>query len=302
MKKPEFLKEGDKVAIVSTARKVSKTELEYAENILKSWGLNVIYGNTVEAEENQFAGSDIVRAKDFQVMMDSPEVKAIWCARGGYGTVRMIDQLDFSLFAQNPKWVVGYSDITVLHSELHNLGVMSLHAQMPVQLEEKSAESAESIRKVLFGEEYEVQFKNDSSLNRAGQATGSLIGGNLSVLYSLCGSFSAIKTAGKILFIEDLDEYVYHIDRMMMNLKRNGMLSELRALLIGGMSDMHDNAIPFGKTAEEIIFDAVKEYDYPVYFGVPAGHIPDNRALIFGEKVVLKPKEDTVVMHFLNKT
>lgn len=301
MKKPEFLKKGDRVAIVSTARKVSKTELKYAENMLKSWGLHVVYGNTVEAEENQFAGSDILRAEDFQAMMDDPGIKAIWCARGGYGTVRMVDQLDFSEFVQKPKWIIGYSDITVLHSHLHNLGIMSLHAQMPVQLEEKTAESAESIRKVLFGEEYEVQFKNDSSLNRSGGATGSLTGGNLSVLYSLCGSSSAIKTAKKILFIEDLDEYVYHIDRMMMNLKRNGMLSELRALLIGGMSDMHDNAIPFGKTAEEIIFDAVKEYDYPVYFGVPAGHIPDNRALIFGEKVVLKPEEDKVFMRFLNE-
>lgn len=298
MKRPKYLQKEDTIAIVSTARKVEKSELDFALNLLSKWGLKVILGNSIGAEENQFAGSDSLRAKDFQEMMDNPKVKAIWCARGGYGTVRMIDKLDFSRFVENPKWIIGYSDITVLHSHLHNLEIMSLHAQMPVQMEEKSPESAESIRRVLFGEKYQFSFKSNSSLNRSGNVTALLVGGNLSVLYSLCGSSSAIKTSGKVLFIEDLDEYLYHIDRMIMNLKRNNLLSEIKALLVGGMSDMHDNAISFGKTAKEIIHDAVKEYDYPVYFGIPAGHIKNNKALIFGEEITIRKNKNEVSINF----
>lgn len=298
MKTPTYLKQGDTVGIVSTARKVATEELEYALDILEKWGLKAILGKSIEAEENQFAGNDALRASDFQNMMDNPEVKAIWCARGGYGTVRIIDRLDFSEFIKNPKWLVGYSDITVLHSHVHQLGVESLHAQMPVQIETKSSESAESIREVLFGENYQVEFKNNQKLNRTGSAKGQLVGGNLSILYSLCGSPSAIKTDGKILFIEDLDEYLYHIDRMMQNLKRNGMLDNLTALIVGGMSDMNDNAIPFGKDAETIILDAVEEYDYPVYFDFPAGHVEDNRALVIGREVSLEFDENRVTLAF----
>src|SRR5690554_5799209 len=231
-------------------------------------------------------------------MMDNPEMKAIWCARGGYGTVRIIDKLDFSEFIKNPKWVIGYSDVTVLHSHLHNLGVESLHAQMHVQIETKSSESAQSIKKVLFGESYQVEFKNNQKLNRLGSAKGQLVGGNLSILYSLCGSPSAIKTDGKILFIEDLDEYLYHIDRMMMNLKRNGMLDHLAALIIGGMSDMNDNEIPFGKDAEAIILDAVEGSDYPVHFDFPAGHVEDNRTLIIGREASLDFDENRATLVF----
>ena len=298
MKTPTYLKQGDTIGIVSTARKVAKEELEYALDIVEKWGLKAVLGKSIEAEENQFAGNDALRASDFQDMMDNPEVKAIWCARGGYGTVRIIDKLDFSEFIKNPKWVIGYSDVTVLHSHLHNLGVESLHAQMPVQIETKSSESAQSIKKVLFGESYQVEFKNNQKLNRLGSAKGQLVGGNLSILYSLCGSPSAIKTDGKILFIEDLDEYLYHIDRMMMNLKRNGMLDHLAALIIGGMSDMNDNEIPFGKDAEAIILDAVEGSDYPVYFDFPAGHVEDNRTLIIGREASLDFDENRATLVF----
>lgn len=285
---PKYLKKGDSVAIVSTARKISKEEIQPAIKLLESWGLKAILGKTIGAEENQFAGSDALRAEDFQKMLDDPKIKAIWCARGGYGTVRIIDKLDFSAFKKNPKWIIGYSDVTVLHSHIHNFGIETLHAQMCLEIENKTAETPESIRKVLFGENYKIEFERTNSVSSISSFSGVLIGGNLSVLYSLCGSASEMKTDGKILFIEDLDEMLYHIDRMMLNLKRSGYLKNLKALIIGGMTEMKDNKVYFGKTAEEIIIDLVKEYNYPVITNFPAGHIIDNRALIFGRKVALE--------------
>ncbi len=297
---PNRLKKGDTVAIVSSARKTLKEELNPALQILENWGLNVILGKTIGAEENQFAGSDALRASDFQQMLDNPEVKAIWCARGGYGTVRIIDTLDFSEFKKNPKWIIGYSDVTVLHAHIHNLGVETLHAQMCLDIENKTEEAAASIKKVLFGEDYTVEFSGGGFATAAQTqlVEGELIGGNLSVLYSLAGSASEMKTDGKILFIEDLDEYLYHIDRMMMNLKRNGMLKNLAGLLVGGMSDMHDNTIPFGKNAEAIILNTVKDYNYPVYFNLPAGHIKDNRALVMGRRVKINLQSTTISIQF----
>lgn len=295
---PNTLQKGDTVAIVSTARKISKEELNPALQLLESWGLKGILGKTIGAEENQFAGNDDLRAADFQQMMDNPNVKAIWCARGGYGTVRIIDKLDFSKFKKSPKWIVGYSDVTVLHSHIHNFGIETLHAQMCLEIEKRTKETAKSIRKILFGEEYRIEISQKNSHTSLGNYSGQLIGGNLSVLYSLCGSDSEMKTDGKILFIEDLDEYLYHIDRMMMNLKRNGMLKNLSGLIVGGMTVMNDNTIPFGKTAEEIIMDVVKEYDYPVCFKFPAGHIEDNRALIMGREVELNVTENKIALSF----
>ncbi|MEZ4857512.1 MAG: LD-carboxypeptidase [Flavobacteriaceae bacterium] len=294
MQIPTYLKHGDTVAVVSTARKITETELQPALNVLKSWGLNYILGKTIGAESHQFAGDDALRAADFQEMLNAPGVKAIWCARGGYGTVRMIDLLDFSNFLKHPKWIVGYSDITVLHNHLHQLGIATLHAQMCLELENKSEATRETLQKALFGEPYTIEYPSNHSLNRKGEAKAQLVGGNLSILYSLCGSPSALNTKGKILFLEDLDEHLYHIDRMMQNLKRNGMLKDLAGLIVGGMSDMKDHTQahgfatdrPFGKTAEEIIYDAVKEYNYPVCFGFPAGHIWDNRAIIMGKEVL----------------
>ncbi len=287
MNTPNILQKGDTVAIVSTARKISKEELNPALKLLESWGLKYKLGKTIGAEENQFAGNDELRAADFQQMLDDPKIKAIWCARGGYGTVRIIDKLDFSKFKKNPKWILGYSDVTVLHSHIHNFGIETLHAQMPLDIEKKTPETAESIRKVLFGEDYKIEVESSGSLTSAEAQTvnGILVGGNLSVLYSLCGSASEMKTDGKILFIEDLDEMLYHIDRMLMNLKRKGYLKNLKALIIGGMTEMKDNKVYFGKTAEEIIIDLVKEYNYPVITNFPAGHIKDNRALILGREI-----------------
>ncbi len=305
---PNTLQKGDTVAIVSTARKITKEELKPALELLKSWGLKSVLGKTIGAEENQFAGSDELRAADFQEMMDDPNINAIWCARGGYGTVRIIDKLDFSSFTKNPKWIIGYSDVTVLHSHIHNLGVETLHAQMCLEIENKTEESRESIRKVIFGEDYLISFSVDAykeacgdtlqENTRIGFIKGEIIGGNLSVLYSLVGSASEMKTDGKILFIEDLDEMLYHIDRMMMNLKRSGYLKNLKAIIIGGMTQMKDNKVYFGKTAEETILDLVKEYNYPVILNFPAGHILDNRGLILGRQVKLISENDKVILEF----
>ena len=297
MIRPNYLKEGATVAIVSTARRISKKELIPAITILKKRGLKVVLGTSIGAEDHQFAGNDELRTSDFQTMLDHPEIDAIWCARGGYGTVRIIDQLDFSNFKNYPKWIIGYSDITVLHAHLHQLGIETLHAQMPLFIETKSDATINSIKETLFGEKYEIIIPSEKN-NINGIASGQLIGGNLSILYSLCGSPSALNTKGKILFIEDLDEYLYHIDRMLQNLKRNGMFDQLEGLIVGGMTQMHDNDIPFGKNAAEMILDICSEYDFPIAFNFPAGHLEDNRALILGRKADLMVNKNGVILSF----
>ena len=301
MIRPNYLEKGSTITIISTARKVSKKELEHAMALLKQWGLKVVLGKTIGEEDHQYAGNDELRVNDFQEALDDPNVKAIWCAKGGYGTVRIIDQLSFSEFKKNPKWIIGYSDITVLHSHIHNIGIETLHAQMPVGIETKTEASRTSIKQVLFGEPYSISYVSKKSNIKSGSAKGNLVGGNLSILYSLCGSSSAINTDGKILFIEDLDEYLYHIDRMLQNLKRNGMFDDLSGLIVGGMSDMNDNTVPFGKTPKEMILEICEEYDFPIAFNFPAGHVEDNQALIIGREVELEADGTNVTLKFKNK-
>ena len=286
----EKLKSGDNVALVATARKVTQAEMEPAIRLLESWGLQVVVPEGFYASDNQFAGSDSHRAAVIQNLLDDPGIKAVFCARGGYGTVRIIDRLDFSRFVQHPKWIVGYSDVTVLHSHIaRNFGIPTLHATMPINITSDSAEwgcpAVASLHRVLFDGSLHYNFDNRlcDLPNRAGECRGVLTGGNLSILYSLLGSASDIDTDGKILIIEDLDEYLYHIDRMVMALKRAGKFAKLKGLLVGAMSDMHDNAVPFGCSAEHIVADAVEGYDYPVAFGCRFGHIGnDNCALPLG--------------------
>ncbi len=286
MVSPKYLQKNDTVAIVSTARKISLQEIQPAIKLLEGWDLKVKVGKTIGLEDNQFAGTDKERTKDFQNMLDDAEVKAIWCARGGYGTVRIIDALNFTKFKESPKWIVGYSDVTVLHNHIHNLGFETVHATMPINVEKNSVEALNSLKSALFGEQLQYSIRNNK-LNKLGESKGEFVGGNLSMLYSLLGSESAIITDGKILFIEDLDEYLYHVDRMMQNLRRNGYFNNLKGLIVGGLSDMNDNSIPFGKTAKEIVFDVCKDYDFPICFDFPAGHIDDNCALIMGRKIQL---------------
>ena len=296
MIKPKYLSKGSTIAIVSTARKLSLKEVEPAISFLENEGFNVILGENLFEDFNQFAGDDNQRAADLQSAMDNIEVDAILCARGGYGTVRIIDKIDFTNFKKNPKWICGYSDVTVLHSHIHNLGIETLHATMPLNFPENGDvnRAMETLVKSLKGESLEYVFKSEMFFKQ-GEVEAEICGGNLSILYSLMGSSSEIDTEGKILFIEDLDEYLYHIDRMMMNLKRAGKLDKLSALIVGGMNDMNDNKVPFGKSAYEIIWDTVKDYNYPVCFGFPAGHIEDNFAIKMGAKAVLKISEDLVV-------
>jgi len=286
MKTPSYLKQGDKIGIVACARKISKDELQVAIDLLTIWGLEVVLGKNLFNSENQFSGSDRERTEDLQMMLDDDSIKAIISARGGYGTIRIIDNIDFTKFTENPKWIIGYSDITVLHSHIHNFGIETLHATMPINFG-KNQEATETLQRSLFGKEVHYEIV-PHLYNKEGSAEGELIGGNLSLLYSLTGSVSDIDTNGKILFIEDLDEYLYHIDRMMINLKRSGKLEGLSGLIVGGMTDMKDNTIPFGKNAEEIIYDAVKEYNFPVCFNFPAGHIDRNLAMRLGKKMNLE--------------
>ncbi len=295
MIKPPYLKKGDTVAIVSTARKVTKAEVKPAVEILKSWGLNVQLGKNLFKEQNQFSGSDEERTADFQRAVNS-KAQAIFFARGGYGTVRIIDQIDFKRFIKNPKWLIGFSDITVIHSHIHkNCDVETMHAPMSLNIPKLTEQCLGVLKATLFGERLSYSSSKQQAslekLNRKGKATGILVGGNLSLIYALAGTPSDIDTTGKILFLEDLDEYLYHIDRMMMNLKRSGKLSNLAGLIIGGMADMKDNEIPFGKTAEEIIAEAVAGYNYPVVYGFPAGHIQNNFPLIFGREATLNVTE-----------
>ncbi len=276
------LKSGDTIAIVATARKVAREELQPAIDTLESWGLKVILGPHLFEVDNQYAGTDELRAEALQWAIDLPNVKAILFARGGYGTMRLMDKLNLLPLRTQPKILAGFSDITVLHSALNNLGVPSLHCTMPLSWPTNTTEAIESLRNALFGEEISYQ-ANAHELNRLGKISGELVGGNLSLLYALSGTPQQLNTDGKILFIEDLDEYLYHIDRMVLSLKMAGTFKNLTGLVVGGMSDMRDNTVPFGKTAEEIIREHVEEYGFPVCFNFPAGHIADNRALWLGK-------------------
>lgn len=297
---PPFLHPKDSVGILSTARKISHPEIIPAIRKFEDWGLHVKCGKNLHQEFHQFAGTDKERLSDFQQMLDDDSIKAIICARGGYGTVRFIDKIDFSEFTKKPKWIVGYSDITILHSHIQKqCSVATLHATMPLNFPADGIENSalRSLKKALFGEMLEYKLES-STFNRKGIAKGILVGGNLSILHTLNGTPSQIGTDGKILFIEDLDEYLYHIDRMMLNLKRCGMLKNIAGLIVGGMTEMKDNTIPFGKSAYEIVAETIAEYNYPVCFGFPAGHIPENNALIFGKEITLEVTDKSSVLKF----
>lgn len=295
---PPYLKKGDKIAITCPAKKLAAPMTDAVE-LLTSWGLEVVLGETVNASYHQFAGDDDLRAADMQRFVDDGSIKAIIAARGGYGTIRMIDKVDFGRFNTNPKWLVGFSDITVLHTHLHtNYNVQTIHGQMPVNIPDASAKSLESLRMALFGED--ISYKHHThELNRNGEADGVLIGGNLSLLIAVSGSVSDMDYTGKILFIEDVGEYLYAIDRMVRNLDRADKLKKLAGLIVGGFSEVKDNEIPFGQTVPEIIMDVVKNYDYPVCFDFPAGHVPDNRSLILGRKLKMKILNEQVNVSYL---
>ena len=292
MKKIAYLKSGDRVALAAPARAVSPDEMAPAIKMIQSWGLEVVEPEGLYEREGQLAGNDAHRAAQMQSLLDDPSIKAIICCRGGYGSVRIIDSIDFRHFTESPKWIVGYSDITVMHSHIHaNIGLPTLHAIMPINFPSDLCPTlaTESMRRALFGEPLDIEWLLDenSTVDEGFKIDNvEIVGGNLSILYSLLGSRSQIDTRGKILLIEDLDEYLYHIDRMMQALGRAGMFDRVAALMVGGMSDMHDNTIPFGLTAMQIIARIADTYNLPLLTGAPFGHIGDaNLAIPLGQKI-----------------
>ena len=294
MKQLPILHQGSKIAIVAPARKVTSNQMQFAINWLKEKNFIPVFDDRLYAIDHIFAGSDDFRASVLQEYLDDESIEVIWFARAGYGCIRVIDKLNFSHFLDHPKWIVGFSDVTVFHGKLSRLGCPTLHASMPFFLENKTPEALQSLYDALTGKsiKYEIPVH---PLNKIGEVDGEIVGGNLSVLYSMIGSDSFPETDGKILFIEEVDEYIYHIDRMMHALKRAGKLDNLKALVVGGLTQIHDNSDPFGMTVEEVIAEAVSNYDYPLCFGFPAGHFSDNRTIIMGQKVKIRISEEKSV-------
>jgi muramoyltetrapeptide carboxypeptidase len=298
IKQPPYLKNNDKIAIVCPAKFLPKS-IDAAILTLKEWGLQVEVGTTVTNSYHQFAGTDEDRKADLQRYLDDPNIKAIIAGRGGYGTIRIIDDLDFTEFSKNPKWLVGFSDITVLLSHAFSaLEVQSIHAQMPYTFDTSTADALASLKDSLFGSPVSHRYQSTFA-NRDGMAEGLLIGGNLSLLVAVEGSVSEMDYDDKILFLEDVGEHEYAIDRMMRILKRKGKLNKLKGLIVGAFNEIAEEKIPFGQTPEEIIWELVKEFDYPVCFNFPTGHIDDNRAMVVGRKVSLNVNRQDVELKFL---
>jgi len=299
---PNYLKAGDTIAIVAPAGILKNREevIDDAKKLAESWGLHVVIGKNVFNQNNHFAGTDEERASDFQKALDDITIKAIWSARGGYGSVRILDKLDFTKFKENPKWIIGYSDITAFHGHVHNLGVETIHAMMGTSLmfdEEETKESIETYRKALFGEALSYKIIS-SKYNKNGKVAGQLVGGNLSILLTMLGSKSQLNTDGKVLFIEEIGEYKYHIDRMLQSLKRAGYFENCKGLIVGNMSNIKKNTTVWGTSIEQLILDVVAEYDFPVLFDFPAGHETDNRALILGRTIKMNVKKTTSEITF----
>jgi len=290
---PSYLKKGDTIGIASTARFVSPEDLKTTIELVENRGLKYKFSDNLFIQYHQLAGDEKTRLAGFQKMLDDDEIQAIWFARGGYGTVKVIDEINWEKYQKKPKWICGYSDYTVLFSNLFfNQNSASIHAIMPINIKANNKESLQSAVQfldVLFGIKNTIKMP-ENIYTKKGNFEGKLMGGNLSVLYSLLGSSSYGETENCILFLEDLDEYLYHIDRMMMALKRAKKFDNLAGIIIGSFSDMRDNAIPFGKDAYQIISDILAPYNFPVYFDFPAGHSPKNFPLILGENY--KMEED----------
>ena len=298
---PPYLQKGDTIAIVAPAGILKNRQLtiQKAKELAESWGLCVVLGDNLFKNGNHFAGSDAQRTADFQKALDNPNIKAIWAARGGYGSVRILDQLNYTRFKKNPKWIIGYSDITAFHNHTHNIGVETIHGMMATSLEGKSEEIIETIasfKKALFGQKISYNIPS-SEYNKKGIVEGQLVGGNLAILTSMLGSKSQLNTKGKILFIEEIGEYKYAIDRMLQSLKRAGYFKNINGLIVGNFSSIKKNSTIWGGSIEQLILNVIPK-NIPVIFDFPAGHKPDNRALIFGRKVKLSAGSKQASMIF----
>jgi muramoyltetrapeptide carboxypeptidase len=299
---PRFLKPGDKIGIAATARWIAPSQLERARSLFSAQDWELVVAENVFEQDFQLAGSDTKRALGLQKLLDNPDIRAIIIARGGYGTVRVIDQLDFSRWKNHPSWICGYSDITVLLSHLVKMGYSSIHSSMPVSFEDCTEAALVTLCDALKGDLKKIEFETTKEANL--EIRGRLVGGNLSVLYSLIGSVSYPKLEDTILFVEDVDEMVYHIDRMMMGLGRAGVLAGVKAILVGGLTQMKDNTKhfgfqvdnPFGGDALDMIRRVGEAYGIPVISGFPAGHQSDNRAFYIGRSVTITARDGSAVM------
>jgi muramoyltetrapeptide carboxypeptidase len=292
MRYPDLLNAGDKIGILAPARKIHRADVEFAANLFSSWGLKTLVAENIFSEHHSYlAGSDKERTSDFQTLLNDPTIKALCSARGGYGSTRIVDQIDYAALLKNPKWFIGFSDTTAFHLKFHKMGIASIHGTMPVLFSKRdSAASVESLRKLLFDGEcrLEAQASRD---NRHGKVSGMVIGGNLSLIVDSLGTESEPDTNGKILFIEEIDEYLYKIDRMMTQLRRTGKLKNLKGLVVGHMTDIKDGELSFGENVQEIISNAVRDYAYPVGFRFPSGHENPNLAWINGGCATLDVNE-----------
>ena len=281
---PDKLTKGDTVLIIAPARKVELKQLEAAEKLLNDWELNAERSPNLLQQSGIFAGEDASRKSDLQWALNHPYAKAIWCFRGGYGTVRLIEGLNPIGFLNNPKWLIGFSDVTVLHSFSNIiLNTATIHATMPINVIENTIDTLTSLKQALFSTSMHHSWSNTKN-NRLGEAEAEIVGGNLAVLTSLLGTNYQPDFEGKILFIEEIDEYLYNIDRMCWQLKFAGVFNHIKGLVVGHFSKIKDNKIPFGMTIEEIVLEKVKEFDFPIAFGFPAGHKNENQSLLFGVK------------------
>lgn len=295
---PQALQKGDKVAIVAPARSISEDSYPEIIRIIQAQGYIPVRGKSTYLTHGPFAGSDTDRGADLQAMLDDKEIKAIFCLRGGYGTIRIMDQLNFDKLLSNPKWLIGFSDISILHNKLHQLGMASMHGQMPLNFVGRTENKGlEKLFNTLKGKALSYNFTSNS-LNKLGSSTGELVGGNVAILCSLIATPYDINTDGKILFIEEVGEYLYRFDRLMHHLKLSGKLTKLKGLIVGGLSEMKDNKPAFGQTIEEIIVDLLQEYDYPVCFDFPAGHIKENYPLILGKTVQMNVSSTNIQISF----
>jgi muramoyltetrapeptide carboxypeptidase len=299
---PEYLKSGDTISIVAPSGVLNNfdNKITKAINIFKSWGLNVVIGNHIYDKNGHFAGTDKNREKDFQKALDNKNIKAIWCARGGYGAVRIIDNLNFDSYLKNPKWIIGFSDITVIHNKLNLLNSESIHAMMITGFDDidQNNDSLSKLKNVLFGDNLSYSI-NSNKNNKTGKSEGILVGGNLTLIQSTIGSKTELKMKDKILFIEEIGEYAYHIDRMLYSLKRADYFENCKGLIVGQISDVKKNTTDFGRSINEIILDILDEYNFPILFDFPAGHEKTNFPIILGRKVILDvSKSDSKVIFY----